>query len=73
MISRYRTIRRQRPSKGGRVPLPACVLRDIQHEVERCAARYGVSRSFVVAVALADAVGVDDQEHYLPKVRRKAS
>lgn len=56
--------RRQRPIKGGRDPLPACVIRDIRHEVERLAKRHNVSRSFVIAVALAEAFGIDEQERY---------
>jgi hypothetical protein len=57
-------IRRQRPIKGGRVPLPSCVLREIEHEVQRLARKHRVSRSFVIAATLADAFGVEKQEHY---------
>lgn len=64
------TIRRQRPVKGGRQPLPACVLKDISIEVERLAARFHVSKSFVIAVALADQFGVEEQERYTEQPRR---
>lgn len=57
-------MRRQRPVKGGRLPLPACVLRAIAREVEARARQFNVSRSFVIAVALAEAFDVRDQEHY---------
>ena len=61
---RYRTRVRQRPVEGGRVPLPACVLKDIWKEVDRQAARFGVSRSFVIATALAHTFGIEAQEDY---------
>lgn len=64
-------IRRQRPIPGGRRPLPACVLKEIRVEVERNAARFHVSKSFVIAVALADAFGVADQESYLVDERKR--
>lgn len=59
-----RKCRRQRPVKGGREALPACVLTSIQRAVEAEAARYHVSRSFVIAVILARAFQVSDQELY---------
>lgn len=58
------SIRRQKPVKGGREPLPACVIRDIQREVERLARKYQVSKSFVIAATLADAFGIDEQEQF---------
>lgn len=57
-------MRRQRPIQGGRDPLPACVIRDIKTQVERVARRNDVSKSFVIAVALADAFGITEQERY---------
>ena len=57
-------IRRQRPIRGGRDPLPSCVLKEIRDAVEREAARYNVSKSFVIAVALAHAFGIKKQEDY---------
>ena len=55
-------IRRQRQVPGGRESLPSCVIGDIYREVERRAARYGVSRSFLIAVVLADAFGIGDEQ-----------
>ena len=55
---------RQRPVKGGRLPLPSCVLKEIRREVERLARTYNVSRSFVIATTLADAFGVQVEERY---------
>jgi len=58
------TIRRQKPIKGGRDPLPSCVIHDIRIEVERIATRHHVSKSFVIAVALAKVFKIDEQEKY---------
>lgn len=57
-------MKRQKPVKGGREPLPACVLKEIRSAIEREAERYGVSKSFVIAVALAKAFGIKKQEEY---------
>jgi hypothetical protein len=54
--------RRQRPVKGGRQPLPSCVLSEIHRAVEADAMRYGVSKSFVISVILARAYKIDSQE-----------
>jgi hypothetical protein len=64
-------MRRQRPIKGGRQPLPACVIKDIKIAVDRLATRYKVSRSFVIAVTLADVFGIDEQERYVKLVEVK--
>lgn len=61
------TIRRQRPVKGGRDPLPSCVLKSIRSRVEQIAHEHRVSKSFVIAVALADAFGIHDQESYIDR------
>jgi hypothetical protein len=61
-------VQRQTPVKGGRVPIGAGVIGEIRREVERLAARYGVSRSFVVAVALADQFGIEVERY---EVRRR--
>jgi hypothetical protein len=66
-------IRRQRPIRGGREPLPSCVLKSIRRAVENEASRHHVSKSFVIAVVLAQAFGITDQEWYIelrPKLRR---
>lgn len=57
-------IRRQRRIIGGRESLPSSVIGDIYREVERRAERYGVSRSFLIAVVLADAFGIAEQERF---------
>jgi len=58
-------IRRQHPVKGGRAALPACVLREINAEVEKRARRFRVSKSFVVATVLAESFGISGQESYM--------
>jgi hypothetical protein len=63
-------IRRQKPVKGGREPLPSCVLGQIHEEVRQRADRYRVSKSFVIAVALAHEFGIKEQESYLGKPKR---
>lgn len=59
-------IRHQRrlPRGQKREALPSCVLREIRRAIETEAMRYGVSKSFVVAVALARAFGIKGQEEY---------
>jgi hypothetical protein len=58
-------LQRQKPIKGGREPLPSCVIGDISREVERLSRKFRVSKSFVIAVALADQFGIDEQETYI--------
>lgn len=62
---------RQKPIKGGRQPLPACVMKEIWNEVDRQARRFRVSRSFVIATALAHTFGIEDQEDYKKVGTRK--
>jgi hypothetical protein len=57
-------IRRQRPVRGGRDPLPSCVLHEIRQAVEKEAMRYGVSKSFVIACILKKAFNIDDKDWY---------
>lgn len=57
-------IRRQRPVLGGRRALPALVIKEIERHVTKIAERHGVSKSFVIAVALADHFGITSQERY---------
>jgi len=61
-MPRRSAFRRQKPVPGGRQPLPSCVLKSINREVEKRAAQFHVSKSFVVAVALAEAFGIKEQE-----------
>jgi len=63
-------MRRQHPVKGGRDSLPSCVIRDIKVAVQRLAHRHDVSRSFVIAVLLAEALGIREQEQYTTKEKR---
>lgn len=56
------TIRRQPSVKGGRIPLGSCLLKQIRRAVERDAATYGVSKSWVVAVILAKHYKIDAQD-----------
>lgn len=58
-------IRRQKPIQGGREALPACVIKDIHSEVERLARKHNVSKSFVIACALAEQFGIEEQERYI--------
>lgn len=50
---------------GGRRGLSAGVLRRIREAVEREAARYDCSMSFVVATVLAHHFGIDEQSDYV--------
>jgi len=59
---KWKVLRRQKPIPGGRDSLPACVLKEIRIAVEKEAMRHGVSKSFVIAVALARAFKIDEQE-----------
>jgi predicted transcriptional regulator len=56
--------RRQRSVKGGRLRLSPHVLKIIAKRVNEIARKHGVSKSFVVAVALADHFGVSEQEQF---------
>lgn len=60
-------IQRQKPIRGGRQLLPSCVLKSIERAVESRATQYSMSKSFVIAVALAEVFGIDEQEHYKRK------
>jgi hypothetical protein len=71
-MPRYRRIR-QKPIPGGRTPLPACVLKDIWNWVEKQSIKWNVSRSFVIATALAQVAGIEEQEDYKKVKERKAS
>jgi hypothetical protein len=56
-------IRRQRPVKGGREALPSCVVKELKRAVEWEAHHYNVSKSFVIAVRLADTFGIDIESY----------
>lgn len=63
---RKRIKRFQPRIKGGREALPSAVEKHIWAEVDRTARRFNCSRSWVVAVALADAMGIalEPRERY---------
>ena len=62
---KWKITRRQRRIAGlTRESLPSCVIPTIYREVEKRAARYGVSRSFLIAVVLAEAFGIVEQERF---------
>ena len=67
----HKTPRRQKPVKGGRQQVGAGVIKDIEIAIEHDMARFNVSRSFVIAVALADHYGIDEQEDFYPKRLRR--
>jgi hypothetical protein len=62
--------RRQHPVKNGRgiwirrIPRASCILPVIESRIEHTARKFGVSPSFVVAVALAEFFGIEEQERY---------
>ena len=57
-------IRRQTPVKGGRIPRSAGLLKKIDDEVLRQARKFKVSKSFVIATALAEGLGIKIDEKY---------
>jgi len=65
-------IRHQRRIKGvRRLHVGTAILKDIEKCIAREMARYGVSRSFVIANALAYTFGVDF-ESYLPEKEKES-
>jgi hypothetical protein len=65
-----RRYQRQRGIKGGRTAIGAGVIGDIEKAILREQRRYGVSRSFVIAVALAGFFGIEEQEDYHQRPER---
>lgn len=59
-------VRIQKRTRRPRARLSATALASIDAEIKKAARRFGVSRSFVIAVALADHFGIKDQEQYAP-------
>lgn len=49
----------QPKTKQPKVPISPRVLSSINHEIERTAKKFNVSKSWVVAVALGDQFGID--------------
>ena len=68
-----RSVRIQRPIRGmTRRPFATSLIREIEMMIESEADYWGVSRSFVIAAALADAWSIDEQERpSKPEPRRK--
>lgn len=66
-MSRRRIIRRQLPVQGGRTPHSAGFIRDLDAWVEREAAHFGVSRSFVIATCVGVVAGIEEQPDYRPQ------
>ena len=62
--------RRQPPVRGGRRPLPSCVIKEIDLAVRDLAIEYGVSRSWVISVLLAHGLGIKKQPDFIVKGRR---
>jgi hypothetical protein len=54
----------QPPFKGGRQPVHSAFLPQVERAVEREMSRWGVSRAFVIATAVAYALGVKEQPDY---------
>lgn len=57
-------IRAQHPIPGGRLKMSLTAMSKISDHVAREARRFGVSKSFVIAVALADYFQITEQERY---------
>lgn len=47
-----------------RVPVSACLLEEIERHITATRKKFNVSRSFVIAVALADYFGITEQETF---------
>lgn len=56
--------RHQPRVKGGRARVTPSLLHEIDFEVAKMANRFSVSKSWVIAVALADTFGIKDQADY---------
>ena len=50
--------------------LGACVIKEINAKVRNISLRYDVSRSYVIAVALAEVFGITKQEKYYEQVNK---
>ena len=65
-------MKRQRRVVGGRVPVQSAFIAEIERAIEREMVKYGCSRSFVIATAVAFTFGIEEQEDYRPTSRRQA-
>lgn len=57
-------MRFQSPVGYKRRHFSTAVIRQIEDKIEKIARTHNVSKSYVIAVALADAFGITDQERY---------
>ena len=53
-----------------RVPVSACLMEDIERHITATRKKFNVSRSFVIAVALADYFGISEQETFMDTRQR---
>lgn len=67
------SVRTQRPVRGGRIPVSTALIKDIEVVIRREMRRYNVSRSFVIATALAFTFGIEEQESYKDKRKGAAA
>lgn len=63
-MSNNEKVRRQSPVRGGRSPMGTAVIGPLETAIRREQVRFKVSRSFVIATAVAHSLGVDAQEDY---------
>lgn len=50
--------------------LGACVIKEINAKIRNISERYDVSRSYVIAVALAEVFGIKKQETYYDQISK---
>jgi hypothetical protein len=59
-----RRLLRQPSVKGGRTPAYSGLIKSIEAAIQREVTKYGVTRSFVIATALAFVFDIEDQPDY---------
>lgn len=57
-------MRRQHPVKGGRMKVGASVTRQIESAIRHTQRKFGISRSFVIAVGMAKFSHIREQENF---------
>ena len=63
-MPKFRTVRRQRPVKGGRIPASTGLIQDAENAVRAEMRQWNVSRSFVIATCVKFALNIEEQEDY---------
>jgi hypothetical protein len=63
-VSRRKLTTQPRLVGERRQPVSSAFMAELERAVRREMARFHVSRSFVIATAVADALGVESQPHY---------